>query len=187
MISAADHAGQVELHGERLGEQPRIALRDAGAAAFAHADLDDAERLERAQRVARDDAAGAEAGGEVLLGAEEVAGLELLGEERVAHPGDDLRRQRGGAAGKHDAGGELAAHHHRLPQCRPWHVRALIESRQYGVRFKIVKILSLAAQLKIADGAERFELRCIAPARAASKNIAKVANGPGGCLSGVGA
>ena len=73
-------AGEVELHGERLGEQARIAVRDARAAALAHADLDDAERFERAQRVARDDAAAAELGGEVLLGAEEVAGLELLGE-----------------------------------------------------------------------------------------------------------
>ena len=71
-------AGEVELHGERFGEQARIALRDAGAAAFAHADLDDAERLQRAQRVARDDAAGAEARGQVLFGAEEIAGLELL-------------------------------------------------------------------------------------------------------------
>ena len=36
--------------------------------------------LQRAQRVARDDAAGAEAGGQLLFGAEEVAGFELLGE-----------------------------------------------------------------------------------------------------------
>ena len=109
-------AGEVELHGERFGEQARIALRDARAAAFAHADFDDAERLQRAQRVARDDAARLEAGGEVLFGAEEIAGLELLGEERVAYPGDDLRRHRGGTAGKHDAGGEFTAHRHRLPQ-----------------------------------------------------------------------
>ena len=88
------NAGEIELHGERFGEQARIALRDARAAALAHADLDDAERLEGAQGIARHDAAGVEAGGEVFFGAEEVAGLELLGEERVADPGNDLRRQR---------------------------------------------------------------------------------------------
>ena len=118
-------AGEVELHRERFGEQARIALRDAGAAAFAHADFDDAERFQRAQRVARDDAAGAEARGQVFFGAEEIAGLELLGEQRVAHLGDDLRRQRRGAAGKHDARGEFAAHLHRLPHRRPRHVLAL--------------------------------------------------------------
>ena len=47
-----------------------------------------------AQRVARHDAAGVEPGGEVFFGAEEVAGLELLGEEGIADPGNDLRRQR---------------------------------------------------------------------------------------------
>ena len=44
--------------------------------------------------VARHDAACVETGGEVLFGTEEIAGLELLGEERVADPGNDLRRQR---------------------------------------------------------------------------------------------
>ena len=87
------HAGEVELHGERLGEQARIAARDARAAALAHLDVGDAERLQGAQRVARHDPADAEARREVLLGAEEVAGLELLGEQRVAHLGDDLRRR----------------------------------------------------------------------------------------------
>jgi len=47
------HAGEVELHRERLGEQPRIAARHARAAALAHLDVGDAERLQRAQRVAR--------------------------------------------------------------------------------------------------------------------------------------
>ena len=88
------NAGEVELHGERFREQARIALGDARAAAFAHADLDDAERLEGAQGIARHDAACVETGGEVFFGAEEVAGLELLGEEGVADPGNDLRRQR---------------------------------------------------------------------------------------------
>ena len=90
-------------------------MRDAGAAALAHADFDNAERFQRAQRVARDDAACAEARGEVLFGAEEIAGLEPLGEQRVAHFADDARRQRGRAAGKHDARGQIAAHPHRLP------------------------------------------------------------------------
>ena len=88
------NAGEVELHGERLGEQARIALRDARAAAFAHADFHDAQRLQRAQRVACDDAAGAEACRQFLFGAEEIAWLELLGEQRIAHLRDDLRRER---------------------------------------------------------------------------------------------
>ena len=46
MISAALDAGEVELHGERLGEQPRIAARHPRAAALAHPDLGDAERLQ---------------------------------------------------------------------------------------------------------------------------------------------
>ena len=78
-------AGEVELHRERLGEQPRIAARNPRAAALAHPDFGDAERLQGAQRVARHDAADAEARGEVLLGAEEIAGLELLREQRIAH------------------------------------------------------------------------------------------------------
>jgi hypothetical protein len=122
-------AGEIELHGERFGEQARVALRDAGAATFTHADFDDPERFERAQGVTGHDAARIEAGGKVLLCAEEVAGLELLGEERVAYPGNDLRRHRGRTAGKHDAGGEFTAHRHRLPQGiglgRAWHVRPL--------------------------------------------------------------
>ena len=101
-------AGEVELHRERLREQPRIALGDAGAAAGADLDLDDALRLERAQRVARDDAAHAEALGEVLLGAEEVARPQLLGEQRVAHLGDDLGRE-GGAAERDDVAPERLA------------------------------------------------------------------------------
>ena len=43
-LGGAD-AGEVELHGERLGEQPRVAARDPRAAALAHLDLDDAQRL----------------------------------------------------------------------------------------------------------------------------------------------
>ena len=89
-LAGAD-AGELQLDGQRLGEQPRIALGDAGAAAAPHPDLGDAERLQGAQRVARDDAADAEAGGDLLLGAQEVAGLQALGEQRLAHVGDDLR------------------------------------------------------------------------------------------------
>ncbi len=42
-------AGEVELHGQRLGEQARVAARHARAAALAHLDVRDAERLQRAQ------------------------------------------------------------------------------------------------------------------------------------------
>ena len=94
------HAGEIELHGQRLGEQAGIALRDARAAAGADLDLDDALRLERAQRVARDDAAHPEALGEILLGAEKIARAQLLGEQRLAHLRDDLGRQGRGAEGE---------------------------------------------------------------------------------------
>ena len=78
-------AGEVELHRERLGEQPRIAARDARAAALAHLDLGDAERLQGAQRIARHDPADAIARRDLVLGADAVAGLELFRKQRVAH------------------------------------------------------------------------------------------------------
>ena len=83
-LGGAD-AGEVELHRERLGEQPRIAARDPRAAALAHPDLGDAERLQGAQRIARDDPADAVARRDLVLGADAVAGLELLRKQRVAH------------------------------------------------------------------------------------------------------
>src|SRR5215212_2339719 len=88
------YAGEVELHGERLGEQARVAARDARAAAFAHADVRDAERLQRTQRITRHDAAHAETRREVLLCTEEIAGLELFCEQRIAHLGHDLGGER---------------------------------------------------------------------------------------------
>src|SRR5215510_3198906 len=66
---AGRHAGKVELHRERFGEQAGIALCNASAAAGPDLDLDDAERLERAQRVARHDPAYAEALRQILLSA----------------------------------------------------------------------------------------------------------------------
>jgi hypothetical protein len=136
-------AGEVELHRQRLGEQTRIALCDAGAAALAHADLDDAERFKRAQRVARHDAAGAEARGQILFGAEEIAGPEPLGEQVVAHLRDDLRRQRGGAAGEHDARREVAADLHRLPSQRGLrHCKLQLGNAIIGQGLKVVKITS---------------------------------------------
>jgi len=66
-------AGKLKLHGEGFCKAPRIALGDARAAARADLDLDDAERLERAQRIAGDDARHAALIGDVLLAAEEIA------------------------------------------------------------------------------------------------------------------
>ena len=83
-LGGAD-AGEVELHRERLGEQPRIAARHPRAAALAHPDLGDAERLQGAERVARDDPADAVARRDLVLGADAVAGLELFRKQRVAH------------------------------------------------------------------------------------------------------
>ena len=112
-LGGAD-AGEVELHRERLGEQPRIAARHPRAAALAHPDLGDAERLKRAQRIARDDPADAVARRDLVLGADAVAGLELLGKQRVAHVGDDLRGQRRRAARKENPPGKLAGEGCRL-------------------------------------------------------------------------
>src|SRR5215469_8931666 len=71
----------------------------ARAAARADLDLHHALRLQGAQSIARDDAAHPEALGEILLGAEKIAGTKLLGEERIANLGDDLRRHGRGAEG----------------------------------------------------------------------------------------
>src|SRR5262249_17642831 len=57
-------------------------------------------RLERAQRVARHDPAHPEAFGKILLGSKKVTRAHLLGEQRLAHPSDDPRRQGGAAKGE---------------------------------------------------------------------------------------
>ena len=85
------HAGELELHGERFGEEGGVSARDARAAAFAHADLRNPECLERTEGIAGDDAAHLEARGEIILGAEKVAGHEPLIEERIANLGHDVR------------------------------------------------------------------------------------------------
>ena len=85
-------AGQFELHGKRFGKQARVTRRDAGAAALAHADFDNAESGEGTQRVARHDAADAVARRKIFFGADEVAGLEPLLVKVVAHLHDNLRR-----------------------------------------------------------------------------------------------
>ena len=92
MISPALTPARSSCTASASANRRGIALRDARAAAGADLDVDDALRLQRAQRVARDDAADAEALGEVLLGAEEIARPQLLGEQRVAHLRDDLGR-----------------------------------------------------------------------------------------------
>ena len=93
--------GQVELDRQRFGEQLRIALGDACAATFAHANLDDAERFERTQRVAGYDSAYIIPGGEVLFGAEGVARFDAVLAYGAADVGDDRGGKRCGAAGKH--------------------------------------------------------------------------------------
>src|SRR5262249_16782893 len=108
----------------------RIALRDARPAALAHADLDDAERLERAQRVARDDPAHAVTRRDVLLGAEEIARLDQLVDEREARVRHDLPGQRGLPPGREDR----AVVAPRLQDRRADHGRKLARRR------RIVKI-----------------------------------------------
>ena len=84
------HAGEIELHRERFGKQPRITVGNAGAAAFAHADFDDAEGFERAQRVARNDAAGIKPRRQIFFSAEKIPGPQPFGKQRIAHFGHDL-------------------------------------------------------------------------------------------------
>ncbi len=97
-LAGAD-ARQLQLDGQGLREQLRIALGHARAAAPAHPDLADAQRLQRPQCIARDDAAHPEAARDLLFGAEEVAGLQAFDEQRLAHIADDPRRQRCLASG----------------------------------------------------------------------------------------
>src|SRR5262249_38167662 len=103
--------GEMELDGQRLGEQAGIALSDARTAAGANLDLDDALGLQRSQRITRDDAAHFETLGQVLFRAEEIARAKLFGEQRVAHLNDDLRRHGRGAEGNNLP---LAALHGRM-------------------------------------------------------------------------
>ena len=92
-------AGKVELHGQRLGEQAGVALCNARTAAGADLDLDHALGFQRSQCVARNDAADREPLGQVLFRAEEIARAQLLGEQRLAHLRDDLRRHGRGTEG----------------------------------------------------------------------------------------
>src|SRR5262249_43000686 len=93
------HAGEIELHGQRLGEQAGIALSDTRTPAGANLDLDDALGLQRSQRIARDDAAHFETLGQILFRAEEIARAKLFGEQRVAHLNEDRRGHGRGAEG----------------------------------------------------------------------------------------
>ena len=90
------YAGQIELHGERLGEQAGIASCDACPAAGTDLDLHDALRFERSQRIAHHDPADPETPGKVLLGTEEIAGPKFFRKQRLAHPTHDLGRHGGG-------------------------------------------------------------------------------------------
>ena len=110
-------AGEIELHGERLGEQPRIAVRDPRAAAGSDLDVDDALRLQRAQRIARDDPADAEALRQVLFGAEKIARVKLFLKQRIAHLRDDLGRHRRRAEGDHLP--PIALHRRVQPHLKP--------------------------------------------------------------------
>ncbi len=86
------HAGKIELDGESFRKQPCITRGDSRAAARTDFDLDDSLRFERPQRVARDDAAHRKALGQILLGAQKIAGTQLFREQRVAYLSDDPGR-----------------------------------------------------------------------------------------------
>ena len=87
-------AGEAQLYRQRFGEQRRVAAGDARPATGADLDLDHAQCLQRAQRIARDDATGSGLLGDVLLGAEPIARRKAPGEQRGADFLDDARRQR---------------------------------------------------------------------------------------------
>jgi hypothetical protein len=68
---------------------------------FSWLNVEDAQRFERAQRIARNDPAGAVARGEFLFRAEKIARPQAPLEQGVALLGDDARGPgRGTAAGK---------------------------------------------------------------------------------------
>ena len=100
MISADRHAGKIELNGKRFRKEPRIALRDAGTASGSDLDIDNPLRFQSAQSVARDDPAHFETLGQILLGAEKIAGTQRLGKQRLAHLAHDTRREGSAAKGK---------------------------------------------------------------------------------------
>jgi len=77
MISATE-TRKVELNGKRFRKESRIAVRDAGAASRANLDIHNPLRFESAQSIARDDAADIETLGQILLGAEKIAGPGAL-------------------------------------------------------------------------------------------------------------
>jgi hypothetical protein len=76
-----------------------------------HPDFRDAERLQRPQRVAGHDPAHAEAAGDLLLGAEDVAGFQAPCEQRRAHVGNDHGRQRRLPSAEIAAGTRVVAAH----------------------------------------------------------------------------
>ena len=82
-------AGEIELNGESLGELVGASRCNPGAAARAHADIDDAERLQCAERVPRRVAANAEPRGNILFRTKEITRDHAAGEHRFAHVGDD--------------------------------------------------------------------------------------------------
>ena len=95
------HAGKVELDRKRLRKQSGIALGNSSAAPGADLDLDNALCLERAQSIARHNAAHVEPLGQILLGAEEIARAQRLAKQRLAHLRNNPRRK-GRAAKSND-------------------------------------------------------------------------------------
>src|SRR5690606_8394403 len=111
------------------------AARDTRAAAFAHPDVDDSECLQRAQGVARDDAADPETFGEFAFGAEEFPGTQFLCKERIAHARHNPPGKGIGAPAEKGARGRFV--------CDRWmQAHDPILMRNIMRQDKIVKILS---------------------------------------------
>ena len=90
-------AAQVHERGERVAEG-RLRRRDGvGAAALARADLDDPDRLQRAQRLAQRRPADAELLAQLALAGQPLAGADAAGVDRLAQLLDARRRTSGPA------------------------------------------------------------------------------------------
>ena len=102
-------ARELKLDREGVREVIEVAFRDAGAATGALADLDDSDRRQSSERIPYGDPADAELVGELVLGAEEVSGLQAAVEDRVPNLLDDTARK-GGTSGRQDSINKGSAH-----------------------------------------------------------------------------
>ena len=94
MISPTDTPARSSWTASASANSRALPLRNTRPASGADLDLDNPLRLQRSQSVAGDDPAHAEASCKVLLGAEKIAGAQLLGEQAPRAPRATMRVER---------------------------------------------------------------------------------------------